>query len=330
MDAVGDLYLRLATFLFEGAVQPAMYQLGLMAWSEDAFDWLDFALFGLVQVGVVYLICRPLEAWRPVETAQSPRAIRTDVIYTLLARLGLLPLLGFVLFAAIQVRLEGMLAQSGWIAPTIEDLLPSLRDTPLLALAIYIVVLDFFEYWRHRFQHEFRWWWTLHSIHHAQQHMTFWTDDRNHVLDDILAAAWLAGLAVLIGVPPGQFPIILMVLRLAESLSHANARIHFGWLGERLLVSPRFHRLHHGVLSVGTLGRNYAVLLPVWDWVFGTADFRRNVFPRTGDPGAPAAYVTGGWARQQLVGVARLFRVLRGGREKTLPGMPGSASPHEP
>ncbi len=329
MDVLEDLYLRLATFLFEGAVQPAMYRLGLMAWAEEAFDWVDFFLFGVLQVLVVYLVCRPLEAWRPVERGQSGPAVRTDVIYTLLARLGLLPLLGFVLFAAIQVRLEGLLADSGWIPPTIEDLWPGLRDAPLLAMAIYIVVLDFFEYWRHRFQHEFRWWWALHSLHHAQEHMTFWTDDRNHVLDDVLAAAWLAGLAVLIGVPPGQFPIILMVLRLAESLSHANARIHFGRIGERLIVSPRFHRLHHGLLSVGASGKNYAVLLPVWDWVFGTADFRRDIFPRTGDPGAPEAYIRGGWLRQQIAGVTRLSRVLRG-REKALPGIPGSTSRHEP
>ena len=312
MDWIEDTYLRLVAFLYENAVQPAMYRLGLMAWAEDAFDWLDFFLFGLVQVAVVYLICRPLEAWKPVERGQSGRAIRTDVLYTLLARLGILPLLGFVLFAAVQVRLEGLLAESGWIPPTLEDIFPTLRDTPVLALAIYIVVLDFFEYWRHRFQHEWRWWWALHSIHHAQAHMTFWTDDRNHVLDDVIAAAWIAGLAVLIGVPPGQFPIILMVLRLAESFSHANARISFGRIGERLLVSPRFHRLHHGVLSVGASGKNYAVLLPVWDWVFGTADFRRGEYPRTGDPAAPAAYVSGGWLRQQAVGLRELARVLLG------------------
>lgn len=316
MEFLEDHYLRLVTFLFEGGVQPMMYRLGLMEWAEDAFDWLDFFLFGLLQVAVVYLICRPLEAWKPVEGGQSGRAVRTDVIYTLLARLGLLPLLGFVLFAATQVRLEALLADSGWIPPTLEEVFPSLRETPVLALAVYIVVLDFFEYWRHRFQHEWRWWWSLHSIHHAQAHMTFWTDDRNHVLDDVLAAAWLAGLAVLIGVPPGQFPVILMVLRLAESLSHANARIHFGRVGERLLVSPRFHRLHHGVLSVGAAGKNYAVLLPVWDWMFGTADFRRDVFPRTGDPTAPDAYVRGGWLRQQAEGVRQLTRVVLGRKEK--------------
>ncbi len=310
MGWLQDHYLAFVAWVFEAGLQPAMYSLGLMEWAEDAFDWLDFFVFGAVQVLVVYLVCRPLEAWKPVEREQSARLVRTDVLYTLLSRLGVLPLLGFVVFAAAQTRLDGWLTDTGWVPPTFESFFPALREAPLLSLAIYLVVIDFFEYWRHRFQHEWRWWWALHSLHHAQQHMTFWTDDRNHVLDDIIAAAWIGGLAVLIGVPPGQFPVILMVLRLAESLSHANARISFGPVGERLLVSPRFHRLHHGVLSVGALGRNYAVLLPVWDWLFGTADFRRGEYPATGDPEAPQAYVRGGWLRQQWVGMGQVARAL--------------------
>jgi sterol desaturase/sphingolipid hydroxylase (fatty acid hydroxylase superfamily) len=309
-----DLYAAAAARIFEGAIQPALYALGLMDWAEDAYEWLDFAIFGLLTIIVVYVVCRPLEAWRPVERWESRGPVRTDVIYTLLARLGLLPMIAFVLFATLQARWEGWVAESGFIPPTLETLLPWLREHPLWALLLYIVVLDFGEYWRHRLQHRFGWWWALHSIHHAQRQMTFWTDDRNHVLDEMLAALWLGGLALLIGVPPAQFPLVVLVLRLAESLSHANVRLNFGRIGERLLVSPRFHRLHHGELSAGEQGKNYAVLLPVWDWIFGTADFRREVYPRTGDPEAPEALATGGWWRQQLVGLQRMATAIAGGR----------------
>jgi sterol desaturase/sphingolipid hydroxylase (fatty acid hydroxylase superfamily) len=143
--------------------------------------------------------------------------------------------------------------------------------------------------------------------------MTFWTDDRNHLLDDAIAALWFGALALLIGVPPVQFVLIVMVRQLAESLSHANVRLSFGALGERLIVSPRFHRIHHGELSAGEHGRNYAVMLPIWDWMFGTADFDRRSYPRTGDPGAPEALATGGWLAQQRVGLVEMFRALRRG-----------------
>jgi sterol desaturase/sphingolipid hydroxylase (fatty acid hydroxylase superfamily) len=314
IDAIADLYTLFTGWLFEAWLQPAMYALGLMDWADEAFEWMDFFVFGVIQVIVVVVVCLPLERWRPVEPVQSRRLVWTDVTYTLLTRLGILPMLGFVVFFAASMRIEGWIADSGFVPPTLETFLPFLREMPLLALVFYIVVLDFAEYWRHRFQHMFGWWWALHSIHHAQTQMTFWTDDRNHVLDDVIAAAWFGVIAVLIGVPPGQFPIILMVLRVAESLSHANVRLDFGRVGERVLVSPRFHRLHHGVLSIGNAGKNYGVLLPVWDWMFGTADFRRDHYPRTGDPTAPRAYVEGGWLRQQAVGLREVWRALRGRR----------------
>ena len=41
--------------------------------------------------------------------------------------------------------------------------------------------------------------------------------------------------------------LILMIGRLIESWSHANVDMSFGRLGERLLVGPRFHRLHHAL-----------------------------------------------------------------------------------
>ena len=311
-DSLFRLYDSFTGWLFQVAVQPLLYAAGMMEWADDAFSWMDFFVFGAVQVLVVYAVCRPLEAWRPVERWDDRRVVRTDVAYTLLARLGLLPLLAFAILSGVQAQVAGWIADMGWVAPTLETLFPALETRPLLAFALYVLILDFGEYWRHRLQHTIPWWWALHSIHHAQEKMTFWTDDRNHVIDDMIAALWFGGLALLIGVPPGQFPLIVLILRVAESLSHANVRLSFGKLGERLLVSPRFHRLHHGVLSAGQEGRNYAVLFPVWDMVFRTGDFRRDVFPRTGDPEASAALVQGGWWRQQVEGTRRLFAALRG------------------
>ncbi len=299
-------------WIFEMMVQPAMYELGLMDWAEDALDWIQFGLFGVFSILVVYVVCRPLEHWFPVEPVTDRRAIRTDILYTLLTRLGILPLVAFVLLNSLSAWWAGTVADSGFVPPTLETLLPSLRDHPVVAFFLYVVILDFGEYWRHRFQHRFAWWWALHSIHHAQRQMTFWTDDRNHILDEIIAALWFGTIALLIGVPPGQFPLLVLIMRLAESLSHANVKLSFGRVGERLIVSPRFHRLHHGILSVAEMGKNYAVLFPFWDWIFGTADFRRDVFPRTGDPEGPEALATGGWLRQQWVGLKRMAGAIAG------------------
>ena len=312
-DWLMNLWVDSSSALYEAAVQPALYEAGLMAWADRVQEWLDFALLGLVQIVMVYAVCRPLEALRPVEKVTNAAAIRTDVFYTLLARLGLLPLIAFVLLSSAERTMQGWLADGGFVPPTLETLLPGLREAPLLAMLLYVVILDFGEYWRHRFQHMFGWWYALHSVHHAQRQMTFWTDDRNHLLDDAIAALWFGAVALLIGVPPVQFVLIVMARQLAESLSHANLRLDFGRVGERLLVSPRFHRIHHGELSAGENGRNYAVLLPVWDWLFRTGDFDRQSYPRTGDPTAPESLATGGWLRQQIEGFRQFARALRRG-----------------
>jgi sterol desaturase/sphingolipid hydroxylase (fatty acid hydroxylase superfamily) len=274
--------------------------------ADEMLEWVDFALFSIFGIIVTYIVCRPLEAWRPVEPVTDRRAIRTDIIYTLLARLGIFPLLAFILLAAIQSRLEGMLADTGFVSPTLESIFPFLHQAPLLTFFIYVVILDFGEYWRHRLQHTIGWWWALHSIHHAQRQMTFWTDDRNHIIDEVIAALWFGTIALLIGVSPAQFPLLLLLMRLVEAFSHGNIRLSFGRIGERLLVSPRYHRAHHGVLSVAEHGRNYAVLFPVWDWIFRTADFSRQNYPRTGDPEAPESLATGGWLVQQWDGFKRM------------------------
>jgi sterol desaturase/sphingolipid hydroxylase (fatty acid hydroxylase superfamily) len=312
MTAIAERYTDATGWIFEHALQPLLYALGLMDWAEDAYAWLDFALFGLFGIAIAWMVCRPLEAWRPVELVSQRGAVRTDMLYTFLNRLGLLPLLAFVFLASVQAAWEGWLTEAGLLPPTLEELVPLLRDHPVVAFAAYVVILDFGEYWRHRAQHAFRWWWALHAIHHAQRQMTFWTDDRNHVLDDVIAAVWFGAIALLIGVPPGQFPVIVLILRLAESLSHANVRLDYGRVGERLLVSPRFHRLHHAPLSAGAHGQNYAVLLPVWDWIFGTGDFRRGVFPPTGAPEEPESLASGGWLRQQAVGLRRMVGAIGG------------------
>ena len=172
-----------------------------------------------------------------------------------------------------------------------------------------LVVLDFAQYWVHRAQHHAGWWWALHSLHHSQRQMTFWTDNRNHLLDSVITDAIFAAIALAIGVPPAQFALLVVVSRMVESLSHANVRMSFGALGARLLVSPRFHRLHHAIAASphgDYRGANYAVLLPVWDVLFGTADFRREPGP-TGvdDQLAGRDYGEGFWA-QQWLGLKRM------------------------
>ena len=300
-----------AGWLQENLVLPVLYHLGLMRWEEICYGWALVAVYGAAQVAAMYAVCLPLERWRPVEQWPDSKAVTVDIVYTLISRIGLLPLFTFVLFYQVQVWMNGLLTDNGWVPPTLERLIPGLLGQQALTFFLYVVILDFADYWRHRLSHRFDWWYDLHALHHAQRQMTFWSDDRNHLLDDMIGFVWFTVVALLIGIPPLQFPLLVLLLRLLESLSHANTRLRFGWLGERLLISPRFHRAHHGILAAGQRSCNYGALLPWWDMLFGTADFSRDYVP-TGDPEAEEALATGSYAVQQVVGLRRMLRTLAG------------------
>ena len=143
--------------------------------------------------------------------------------------------------------------------------------------------------------------------------MSFWSDDRNHVLDGLIEALWLALVAQLIGVSGSQFVFIVFVFALVESLSHANLRFNFGRAGDRLLVSPLFHRVHHGIgvgHEGGARGCNFATLFPLWDVIFGTANFTRAAPPTGIRDQLDGADYGAGFVDQQLKGFTRLRRAL--------------------
>ncbi|HVT36895.1 MAG TPA: sterol desaturase family protein [Nevskiaceae bacterium] len=304
---------ELQTWIFEHAVEPLLYATNQMALAEDAYDGIEAVLLGAVEIALLLILLRPLERWRPLEHWSDMRPVRTDVIYTLLHRLG-----GFALILYFSVRplllwLDGELHLRGIAPAPLESWVPGLADHPAASFLVYLVILDFADYWRHRLQHRLEWWWALHALHHSQRQMSIWTDDRNHFLDDFIAAFWFAAVALAIGVPPSQFLLLAMTTRLVQSLAHINSRIRFGWLGERLLVSPSYHRRHHA-MGYGHEGRargcNFATLFPIWDLLFGTADFSEHYDPTGIRDQLDGRDYGEGLLRQQWLGFTRLARAL--------------------
>ncbi len=300
----------IAGWLDQHLILPVLYRFGWMAWEELSFDWALICVYGLFAVLVTYAVCWPLEAAFPVERWASRKAVAVDVFYTLLSRVGVIPIVSFLLFYQAQVFFSGALVDHGVIPPTLETLVPGLFGHPLATFVLYALILDFADYWRHRLSHSVRVWYALHALHHAQRQMSFWSDDRNHIADELISFAWFFAVGLAIGIPPLQFPLLILALRFMESLSHANIRLTFGRIGERLLISPRFHRLHHALRAAGRTSCNYGAVFPFWDMMFGTADFSAVYLP-TGDARAPEALASGGYFAQQWAGAKLLAKALK-------------------
>lgn len=318
--------------LFESVVQPVVFALGLANHLEPAFDGTGWLLVGLVQIAIMVGVFGLLERARPAErhggTPAERAAVRADIVYTLIHKLGLVRVALFFSVEPLFDLLFGKLRLVGLDGWQLDKAWPGVTDVAWVSFLLYLLVFDFVDYWLHRGQHRFAWWWELHAVHHSQRRMTMWTDNRNHLLDDVIRSAAMVVVAQLIGVGPGQFVAIVAVTQLLESLSHANVRLSFGRVGEWLLVSPRFHRIHHGIgvghesHGPGSLGgHNFAVLFPVWDRLFGSVARDDRVEPtgiRDQLPGGAAPhprwartpdggrdYGTGFWA-QQWLGLRRL------------------------
>jgi sterol desaturase/sphingolipid hydroxylase (fatty acid hydroxylase superfamily) len=308
-----DAFATAQQWVQEALFQPLLFALGFANALEDGFAAAGWLLAGGLQLLVLVAVIGPLQRWRPVEPVRDHATVRTDILYTLVHRLGLFRV---ALFFSLEPLLDdgfGMARTAGLGTLHLDQLL-GLGESTLASLLLYLVVFDLANYWIHRGQHHFAWWWSLHSLHHAQRQMTMWSDNRNHLLDDVLRDSLFALLAQLVGVAPGQFIAIVALTRLSESLQHANLRLDFGRVGERLWISPRFHRLHHAIgighESPGRVlgGHNFGVLLPWWDMLFGTANFEHRYDP-TGvrdqvEQGRD--YGCGFW-RQQWLGVLRLL-----------------------
>lgn len=333
LDALTDIFDTVHEWFFVHLVQPTLPLLGLIPYTDDAFLGSQWFLIGVLEILTIWAVLRPLERIRPFEPI--PRSgperqtwrhdVRIDILYTLIDRLGILRVGIFLLLGPLWNALFGWLAVHDigtgqldqWMAPW----WPGVTDQALFGFLVYVVLLDAANYWIHRFQHRWTWWWALHAVHHSQRHMTAWSDSRTHMLDIVLVEVLFVLLARLIGVPTDQFVLLAVLFKLSESLAHANLNLSFGRWGQYLWVGPRFHRVHHSIDLGSTpqeqhlrFGCNYAVLLPLWDALFGSAQFHRTPGPTGIHDQLPEAggvdYGHGFW-RQQTTALARLARALR-------------------
>lgn len=114
---------------------------------------------------------------------------------------------------------------------------------------------------------------------------------------------------------------VISVLRgILQRFIHCNIQFDFGGLGY-VLVSPQFRRVHHSK-EAHHRGKNFGVLLSVWDHLFGTAYRVTTEYPATGisDAAFPRenqarnAWLLWTVGRQILYPFVQLLREAKNGR----------------
>lgn len=284
---IASAYGSVQEFLFTNVLAPVLYQFDLMSFAEDAYDGMDWFLFGCIQIILIVLVLRTWERWAPAEVQDAfAKTSRADVLYTFFHRLGIFHGLIFIALSGFFFEIDSLLHDFRFDRFNVESWWPGVTSIPVVSFIIYLVLLDFVEYLYHRASHSFNWWWQLHALHHSQTVMTAWSDNRNHILDDIMRASMLSFVALLFGVPPGQFIVLIALSQFIQSWQHANIKVDLG-VARYFLISPMFHRMHHAVGygheakgKPGVLGGcNFGILFPWWDMALKTAIFPDKVYP---------------------------------------------------
>ena len=156
----------------------------------------------------------------------------------------------------------------------------------ILFVLAYAFVWDLWQYALHRLQHRSAFLWETHRFHHDEPQVNAATQTRVHAISYLLAFAFHLPVVMLFGLQAPPAIAAFLMFTLWGFVNHANLRLSLGPLTP-LIAGPQWHRIHHSVLPEHR-DRNFAVLFPVIDMLFGTY-YRpaRDEYPPTGIEGPP-------------------------------------------
>jgi sterol desaturase/sphingolipid hydroxylase (fatty acid hydroxylase superfamily) len=159
---------------------------------------------------------------------------------------------------AVSAYLSGLVGSPLWPA-----------HLPMIAqLFIALAIAELGGYWGHRLMHERPLLFRMHAVHHSANRIYFMTAARNHATEVVFLAS--LGLFPLLALGAGEVVIGLVAgfSGIHYMLQHANIDIRLGPF-KYIINGPEMHRFHHS-RNLTEANANYAGVLLLWDWVFGT------------------------------------------------------------
>ncbi|MEL7207477.1 MAG: sterol desaturase family protein, partial [Actinomycetota bacterium] len=151
--------------------------------------------------------------------------------------------------------------------------------TGLAASLAALFAWDAIYYWNHRLQHEARYLWAIHVVHHSSQRYNLSTALRQPVADS-LGTFVPTGALCLAGIRPELVERARGLNLIYQFWIHTDVIGRLGWF-EKVGNTPSHHRVHHGA-NRRYIDRNHGSILIVWDRLFGT--FQEE------DPDEPVVY----------------------------------------
>lgn len=138
-----------------------------------------------------------------------------------------------------------------------------------IKIVLSLILIDFGLYWIHRAMHRFSWMWKTHRWHHSIEHLYWFSGLRTSLPHSFLfAIPQIFVPLVIFRLSPLQVGIAVSFGVFIQFWGHANTRASLGPL-DSLIVSPRYHLLHHSI-EERFQKCNFSIVLTIWDRLFGT------------------------------------------------------------
>ncbi len=141
----------------------------------------------------------------------------------------------------------------------------------IVAGIIMFLLLDMIIFLEHILFHKIPFLWKFHSIHHSDLDMDFTTALRFHFWESIFSSITKIFFIIIFGPPVWSVVAFEVVLNVSAMWNHSNINLpkKIDSVVSKLIVTPKFHEVHHSQ-NLGESLSNYWFFLSIWDHFYKT------------------------------------------------------------
>lgn len=141
----------------------------------------------------------------------------------------------------------------------------------LLAGVIMFALLDMIIFLEHIMFHKIPFLWKFHSIHHSDLDMDFTTALRFHFGESIISSLTKVIIILIFWPPVWAIIAFEVTLNVSAMWNHSNFNLpkKIDWVIARVIVTPKFHEVHHSQ-DISESMSNYGFFLSIWDYLYKT------------------------------------------------------------
>ncbi|MCG8605806.1 sterol desaturase family protein [bacterium] len=141
-----------------------------------------------------------------------------------------------------------------------------------LHVTIGVLMLDLIgAYLIHWIEHQVKWMWKFHLIHHTDTKVDVTTSLRHHPGESFFRVVFTILAILIAGAPIGAVMLYQTLSAFFAQITHANIKTpaKIDRLLSFFIVTPNMHKVHHHYVQPLT-DTNYGNIFAIWDRLFGT------------------------------------------------------------